>query len=305
MPSMKSAGGAGERELSVGSVRVLPWLAFELPAGEAWLTMELPAAAWAMVPLGVVLASILLPPLRPASLLLGVAATALLRARGSPAAWSWAATVPLAAILTWGLLPPPAVLPNAASCASLLSPPMLWRVAELGIVMPVIAVLALWLGPGRRRHLPFSRPPSWLVGLATIGAFIIAPVSLLVGEEAARPFFGPVHLQITVAGAVLPAVIFAFANATLEESVYRGVLLGWMERSLGTGVAIVAQAAAFGLAHTGPDFVGSPIPVLLSMFVAGAIAGLIVKRTGSLLVPIVIHAAFDVPLYYSLACRIS
>jgi membrane protease YdiL (CAAX protease family) len=39
--------------------------------------------------------------------------------------------------------------------------------------------------------------------------------------------------------------------------------------------------------------------------VGGVLAGVIVKRTGSLLVPIVIHAAFDIPLYYSLACRLS
>jgi membrane protease YdiL (CAAX protease family) len=63
---------------------------------------------------------------------------------------------------------------------------------------------------------------------------VIAPAALLLGEQAARPFFGTVHLQIALVGAVAPAAPFGVANGTLEEVVYRGVLLRWTERSLGT-----------------------------------------------------------------------
>jgi membrane protease YdiL (CAAX protease family) len=36
----------------------------------------------------------------------------------------------------------------------------------------------------------------------------------------------------------------------------------------------------------------------------GLAAGLIVRRTGSLWLPILVHIALDVPLYYAAACRL-
>jgi membrane protease YdiL (CAAX protease family) len=70
-------------------------------------------------------------------------------------------------------------------------------------------------------------------------------------------------------------------------------------------VGLLGQALIFGLAHSGADFVGPVIPVVLAIAAAGLIAGLIVRRSGSLWLPIVVHIAFDVPLYYALACRVT
>ncbi|MEX1294926.1 MAG: CPBP family intramembrane glutamic endopeptidase, partial [Candidatus Limnocylindrales bacterium] len=66
----------------------------------------------------------------------------------------------------------------------------------------------------------------------------------------------------------------------------------------------VGQAAVFGLAHTGSDFTGPQLPVVLFIAVAGLVAGLIVRRSGSLWFVIAAHIALDVPLYYAAACRI-
>ena len=271
---------------------------------QRWATTRLASIGAAALPIAVVFWAILVPPVRPAALAFIVAGFLYQRWRGSEAMWPWAATIPLATILAWSLLPALPGLPGAASCTDLLSPPMLWRVAELGVVLVSVTVLARAVGAGRD-HLPLGRGDGWFVALAAVAAFAIAPAALLLGEQAARPFFGTVHLQIALVGAVAPAVLFGFANATLEEVVYRGVLLRWLERSVGTLAAILIQAAAFGLAHTGSDFVASPVPVLATMFVGAILAGVIVKRTGSLVVPIILHAAFDIPLYYSLACRLS
>lgn len=271
---------------------------------QRWATPRLASIGMAALPLAVVFWAILVPPLRPAALAFILAGFLYQRWRGSAGVWPWAATVPLATIITWSLLPAPRALPGAASCTDLLSPPMLWRVAELAVVLVTVTLLARAVGAGRN-HLPLGRGHGWFVTLATAAGFAIAPAALLLGEQAARPFFGTVHLQIALVGAVVPAVLFGVANATLEEVVYRGVVLRWTERSLGTLGAILVQAAAFGLAHTGSDFISSPVPVLATMFVLGILAGLIVKRTGSLLVPIIVHAAFDISIYYSLACRLS
>ena len=68
---------------------------------------------------------------------------------------------------------------------------------------------------------------------------------------------------------------------------------------------LVGQAAVFGLAHTGPDFTGPELPVVLFIASAGLVAGLIVRRSGSLWFVIAAHIAFDVPLYYAAACRLT
>lgn len=262
------------------------------------------AALAALLPLAVAMSAAFFQPFRPAALVLAIGGTLLAGRRRSAGVWPWAATVPVMAIYVWGKLPTPDALPALASCASLLSPPMLWRIGELAMVLVVIAVLVRWLGPAPP-YVPRARLPGWLLATAGTVGLAIAPLALVMGADASRPFFGDRDFEIGVVGAIVPALVFAFANATLEETVYRGALLGWLEPALGTTGAILAQAAVFGLAHNGIDYVASPLPVIIAMFATGAIAGFVVKRTGSLAVPIVLHAAFDVPLYYSLACRVT
>jgi membrane protease YdiL (CAAX protease family) len=90
----------------------------------------------------------------------------------------------------------------------------------------------------------------------------------------------------------------------MEELAYRGALMTWLSPSVGARVALVGQAVVFGVAHTGTDYVASAIPVMLAIAASGLLAGLIVRRTGSLLLPIVVHICFDIPLFYAAACRL-
>ena len=106
--------------------------------------------------------------------------------------------------------------------------------------------------------------------------------------------------------AIVPALLLALSNGLLEELVFRGAILGWSARVIGAGPAIALQAVLFGLAHVGPDFLNplAALPVLLAVTAGGVVAGLIVRRTGSLLLPVAIHVALDIPIYYALACRL-
>jgi len=69
---------------------------------------------------------------------------------------------------------------------------------------------------------------------------------------------------------------------------------------------VAGFAVLFGVTHVGPDFQDGLVmlPVLAAVTLGGLIAGVLVRRTGSLLLPIAVHAAFDVPLYYAFACRL-
>jgi membrane protease YdiL (CAAX protease family) len=67
-------------------------------------------------------------------------------------------------------------------------------------------------------------------------------------------------------------------------------------------LAISVQAVGFGLAHGGSDFLGPQLPVIAAMAAGGAIAAVIARRTGSLVLPIALHAAADIPMFLYAVC---
>ena len=98
--------------------------------------------------------------------------------------------------------------------------------------------------------------------------------------------------------------MFAISNALAEELAYRGAMRTWLAPSLGFIGANLGQAIVFGLAHSGQDFVGPVAPTAVAMLAAGFVAGVIARRSNSLLFVFAAHAAFDVPLFFYWACRI-
>ncbi len=252
--------------------------------------------------LGALAAAALEPGLR-LPLTLALAAGSWLLPAG-PVRWATAAAVPVALILAWGDLLGSLPRLDRLDCADPLSPLAWLRVAEAATVITLVLLLARHLGT-TLRALGLARPsrPELLVGVAAI--FIIPVPSLYLGAVLAEPFFGPIQLDLAQPLAILPALTLAVANGTMEEVAYRGALMSWMSRVTGPTVALIGQAVVFGAAHTGTDFVTSPLPVVLTVIAGGLIAGLIVRRTGSLWLPIVVHIALDVPLYYAAACRSS
>ncbi len=182
--------------------------------------------------------------------------------------------------------------------------PLAWlRVAEALLVIAAVVLLARVLGTSLR-GLGLRRPTRREVVLG-LAAILLVPVpSLYLGAILAEPFFGPMDLDLAQPAAIVPALLLAVANGSMEELAYRGALMAWLSRAAGPAAGLLGQAVVFGFAHTGPDFTGPALPVVLAIMAAGLVAGLIVRRTGSLWFVIAAHIAFDVPLYYAAACRV-
>jgi membrane protease YdiL (CAAX protease family) len=252
---------------------------------------------------------------RPFVLVALVAGVAVAIRRGAPVRWAWAAPIPVAINLCWGLLPAPLADPLGADCTAIDSPPAIWRAAEAALALGSLALLAYVLR-ARRSDLGLRWPFRAVVRLAVVGAVILGPIGLLLGAWLARPFFGAFELDLSRAGFLVPALVFALANGVMEELAYRGALLGWTlrtteaprgrepSRATGTWLAVIGQAVVFGLAHGGADVDGSPVVLILALATGGFLAGVITLRTRSLLVPIAWHVALDLPLYVYLACRV-
>jgi len=232
-----------------------------------------------------------------------------LRTRGErPAAL--AAVLPAAAILVWRSIPQPVADPTGADCANLLAPPAVWRFLEGAVGL--IAVVALAVDRGvHHRELGLRRGSAPVVAAAIVALIVITPVALslssLVGGTFGNVFFGSYTIDTSQPAAFLPALLFAVSNSLAEELAYRGAMRTWLAPGLGVIGANLAQAIVFGLSHTGDDFVGmeAAIPTMAAMVLLGFVGGVIARRTRSLTVPLAVHAAADLPLYFYWACRLA
>ena len=246
----------------------------------------------------------LIPALR-IPVLSGMCVGLLLSAGGRAPRWRWAfaAGVPVALLLAWSRFVHDRLLEGPYACADLLSPVAWQRVLEAVVVIGAVVLLVRFLGTSLGA-LGLGRPSRNEVILGVAAILLVPLPSLYIGAILAEPFFGEMDLDLGQPAAIVPALVLAVANGTMEELVYRGALMAWLSRAAGPLVGLLGQAAIFGLAHTGPDFTGPALPVVLAIMAAGLVAGLIVRRTGSLWFVIAAHIAFDVPLYYAAACRL-
>jgi membrane protease YdiL (CAAX protease family) len=93
----------------------------------------------------------------------------------------------------------------------------------------------------------------------------------------------------------------AVSAGICEELVFRGWLLATLQSELGMGglSLLIASAAIFGLAHV---YQGAPGVVLAAL--VGAFFCVVYVKTGSLLVPILLHTAIDVRFAFLPAARV-
>jgi membrane protease YdiL (CAAX protease family) len=261
-------------------------------------------AARALLPIALLILAAAVRETRLAVLVALVAGTIVAIRRDAPVRWAWAAPVPVALSLCFGLVAPPAAALNGADCANVLSPPAVWRLIEAAIVLASVTFLAVILR-ARTASLWLLRPSVRVLVVGVLGFALFGVLGLVLGPALARPFFGSFGLDTSNPAALLPALVFALANGIMEEIAYRGALMGWSARVIGLAPAIGLQAVVFGLAHGGPDIIGSAPILVLTLAAGGLLAGLITVRTRSLFLPIAIHVALDLPLYVYLACRVA
>lgn len=257
--------------------------------------------ARSLVPLALLALAAAVGPLRVPIVIALIAGAAVAIGREAPVRWAWAAAVPVAVSLAWGILPVPVSAVDGSDCANPVSPIALWRVVQAVVVLASLLAFCLALR-ATRASLLLRWPARAVVRWSIVGFLVSGPLALVLGPIVARPFFGEIDYDVTIVGALVPALLFAIANGTMEELVYRGALLGWSSKVMGVGPALVGQAVVFGLAHSGSDVIGNGVPLSLALGVAGLLAGIVAVRTRSLLLPMAVHIGLDIPIYYAFAC---
>lgn len=162
-----------------------------------------------------------------------------------------------------------------------------------GAVALALTLAAVWIrrGPGPAEYLGFERAPGatllrWLLYTVLCGAGLE-----LVTHLAGYPSIPDWMIQVYESAASLPLLLVAVVAAApvVEETVFRGFFLEGVRRSrLGPPGAVLLAALAWALTHVQYEayYVGQ-------VFCLGLLLGAARVRTGSLWVPIAMHALFN------------
>ena len=179
-------------------------------------------------------------------------------------------------------------------------------VTELGVVLAALILVRLRHGDTRSGLgigvMPPQRAALWalafylgaipvfLASTQIWGLFLTALDIKITEQEVVRQFMGMENRGLQTA-----FIVLAVAGAPItEELVFRGVFLPTLTRRLGVWYAAAAVSLIFALVHT-------HLPTLLPLFVISLAFSLGYILTGSILVPIFMHALFN---GVSLACVI-
>ena len=105
---------------------------------------------------------------------------------------------------------------------------------------------------------------------------------------------------------ILPIVL---ANGLREELLYRGLFLKKFESLLGNGLSGFLQALIFSLSHSvagiGIIQYTPYISVLVvTTFILGLVLGYVMRKTDSIVGPILLHAGTDIPIFIGIFSNI-
>ncbi|HET7464239.1 MAG TPA: type II CAAX endopeptidase family protein [Longimicrobium sp.] len=150
----------------------------------------------------------------------------------------------------------------------------------------------------QRAHVRLRRPdvPAWAVAGA-IAALMSLKVSVeaLLPAGASRPGDDPVRAWLASGGGWAPVVATLVLLVPLvEETVFRGLMLQWLERRYGATAAVVGSAVVFAVGHLNPA--GLP-----SLLLGGLVLGYAFHASRSLWVPVLLHASANATVALSVA----
>lgn len=91
-------------------------------------------------------------------------------------------------------------------------------------------------------------------------------------------------------------ILFSLINATLEEWIWRGILLSSLVKYVSVSYALVVTSIGFGLMHL---IIGIPFILCLFFSLGGLFYGVIVLKTNSLYPSIIFHIVINIGMVFS------
>lgn len=189
----------------------------------------------------------------------------------------------------------------ALALALLMQVPAL-RVASLPLIL-TLAAFALAVLP----LAPLRRSCSWLqrglldrrAGWQIAGITVISGAALLAWHALTHPDVGPLKAMfggMPTAALIAAGVVFPLVNATVEEAIFRGVMMNALGQVFRSVLLVnLVQALSFGLLHK-DGFPSGAWGIALAALYA-ALLGLLRQRTQGLLAPWIAHVLTDATIF--------
>lgn len=107
--------------------------------------------------------------------------------------------------------------------------------------------------------------------------------------------------------ALAPALlVLVISNGFQEEFLFRGLFLQRYSAFFGGPVAMLLSAIVFGIAHLGVTYTPSALLfILVAVFPLGLVTAFLMRRTDGIVTPAVLHAGFDLPIYWAFLTYVS
>lgn len=170
--------------------------------------------------------------------------------------------------------------------------------SQLWILLGLIAYWGvLWFGfaqakPDWLKAGTFSRSVFWWMAASIVASAIALSVWFL----ALRPNIGDITARFLpnwpLPALILGGLAFSMVNAAIEEMAYRGVLTEALKDVAGPKLAVLGQAAAFGLLHI-HGFPRGWVGVVLA-FIFGMLMAIVRLQSGGILAPWIAHVCADI-----------
>jgi membrane protease YdiL (CAAX protease family) len=171
---------------------------------------------------------------------------------------------------------------------------------ELWLLTPLVVLWWLWSGRALSL-LGFGVPGGWAFW---VGVIVVVSLATALGHQVALVrASAEARAQVRKQFRGVPALMvprdsrerrmwvgLSLTAGLCEEVLYRGFLMWYLMSWLPEAAAVLASAAVFGVAHL---YLGWGIGVLRAT-VVGVVLGVAYLLTGTLWVPIVLHAVVDV-----------
>jgi uncharacterized protein len=183
------------------------------------------------------------------------------------------------------LLPLSSVVPGLAHWPWGLLLPLLLYALLVGLIPPLRRSV-VWLKVGR------LDPP---VLLATAGIVLLTSAVLVLFNMVAQPDLANLREQLPAGNVLLVGALFVVLNASMEEAIFRGILLDALESQVPAWLALLAQAVVFGAAHY-RGFPEGMVGVVLAA-IYGLILGALRTWVKGLGAPVIAHICADATIY--------
>jgi membrane protease YdiL (CAAX protease family) len=176
-------------------------------------------------------------------------------------------------------------------------------------VLVAIPIIALTLISGDRLSTIFLQKGDLkqgiIIGLIAFLIFAIASIPI------ATYLFNGQNLSIERVAPWVPGIlIIVILNGIREELLYRGLFLKKYGSVFGFDVSNILQALIFSLSHTVAGrgaiaYTSFTIAFVVITFLLGLGLGYLMRRTDSLLGPVLFHAGTDIPIFLGILSNLS